>query len=238
MLPTERFEQFKISEAAKLRLWLQAHHAQEEGVWLVTFKKAVPEKYVSREDVLDELLCFGWIDGIRRKLDEERTMQLITPRRVEHWTKTYKDRAARLIKTGKMQEPGRQSIAAAKRNGAWNFMDDVDALIVPPDLQRALEQEEGALGFFAEINSASKRWHTAVDQTGQNSRNAEQAHRRNSATFRSGRKAERDLNQIFRFRHQFGHVLHHDLAFFFKVLDPIGHHGVAKRTSRCDDLGV
>ena len=157
MISTDRFEKVEVNDAAALRAWLSQHHSREEGIWLVTYKKVVPEKYVSREEVLDELLCFGWIDGIRRKLDEERTMQLITPRRVEHWTKTYKERAARLIEKGKMEEPGQQSIEASKRNGLWNFMDDVDALIVPPDLQTALELVEGASDFFAGINPSSKR---------------------------------------------------------------------------------
>ena len=60
---------------------------------MVTFKKSEADKYVSRWDVLDELICFGWIDGIRRKLDDNKTMQLISPRKVEHWAKTYKERA-------------------------------------------------------------------------------------------------------------------------------------------------
>ncbi|MGB3799566.1 MAG: hypothetical protein WA952_07090, partial [Lewinella sp.] len=75
MIKTEDFKKVPVSSAGELRDWLQAHHSQEAGVWLVTYKKSVPEKYVSTGDVLDELLCFGWIDGIRRKLDEERTMQ-------------------------------------------------------------------------------------------------------------------------------------------------------------------
>jgi uncharacterized protein YdeI (YjbR/CyaY-like superfamily) len=59
------------------------NHTQKEIIWLVTYKTSA-EKYVSIDEVLDELLCFGWIDGIRRKLDLDRTMQLIAPRKVEH----------------------------------------------------------------------------------------------------------------------------------------------------------
>ena len=75
MIKTENFEKVHIDSAEDLREWLTEHHAQEESVWSVTYKKSVPNKYVSREEVLDELLCFGWIDGIRRKLDTDRTMQ-------------------------------------------------------------------------------------------------------------------------------------------------------------------
>ncbi|MGB6035510.1 MAG: YdeI/OmpD-associated family protein, partial [Cryomorphaceae bacterium] len=127
-------------------------------VWLVTFKKAVPEKYVSTSAVLDELLCFGWIDGIRRKLDENRTMQLIAPRKTEHWAKTYKDRASKLIKEGRMKPAGLSAIEASKENGFWDFMDDVDALIIPQDLKKALENTKGAKAFFGSINPSSKRF--------------------------------------------------------------------------------
>jgi len=93
MIRTKNFKKVEIASAKQLRSWLSKNYAQEEGVWLVTYKKSEKEKYVSRDQVLDELLCFGWIDGIRRKLDDKKTMQLISPRRVQHWAKTYKDRA-------------------------------------------------------------------------------------------------------------------------------------------------
>jgi uncharacterized protein YdeI (YjbR/CyaY-like superfamily) len=107
MVKTENFVQFEISSAIQLRGWLQQNHIQKENIWLVTYKKEILEKYVSVQEVLDELLCFGWIDGVRRKLDEEKTMQLISPRKVQHWTKTYKDRFAKLEKEGRMTDAGR-----------------------------------------------------------------------------------------------------------------------------------
>lgn len=158
MIKTEIFQKVEVSSSEALRFWLEKHHTQVESVWLVTYKKTIPEKYLSTDQVLNELLCFGWIDGIRRKLDDNRTMQLISPRKVEHWAKTYKDRAARLIKEGKMQEAGFRSIEVSKQNGLWDFMDDVDKLIVPQDLQKALEKYEGASDFFGAINNSSKRF--------------------------------------------------------------------------------
>lgn len=133
MIKTENFEKVELSSGEELRAWLLENHQQEESIWLVTFKKHVTGKYLSTGEVLDELLCFGWIDGIRRKLDEDRTMQLIGPRRMQHWAKTYKDRAARLIEEDKMMPAGYKSIEVSKQNGMWNFMDDVDALIKPAD---------------------------------------------------------------------------------------------------------
>ena len=158
MVKTEKFDTLEITAPEELRSWLLRNHQQSESVWLVTYKKSELEKYVSRGEVLDELLCFGWIDGIRRKLDDKRTMQLISPRRVEHWARTYKERAAKLIDEGRMHKAGLQAIAASKSNGLWNFMDDVDNLIVPKDLSVALSKLEGAFDFFNAINDSSKRF--------------------------------------------------------------------------------
>lgn len=149
MIATENFAQVEISAIEELLDWLATHHGREDSVWLITHKKSTPEKYVSRDEVLDALIAFGWIDGVRRKLDEMRTMQLISPRRQKAWAKTYKDRAARLEAEGKMQDPGRRAIAEAKASGLWSASEDVDALIVPPDLQAALDAHPHAAGRFA-----------------------------------------------------------------------------------------
>ena len=158
MIKTEDFEQVERESAEQLRQWLLSNHQQRDSIWLVTYKKVEKAKYVSREEVLDELLCFGWIDGIRRKLDEKRTMQLISPRQVQHWAKSYKERAAKLIEEGKMHQAGIHSIEASKKSGLWNFMDEVDNLIIPKDLQEALEKHKGASAFFEAINDSSKRF--------------------------------------------------------------------------------
>ena len=158
MIQTENFTKVEVSSSQELRSWLDVNHGKVESVWLVTYKKSVPEKYVSITEVLDELLCFGWIDGIRRKLDENQTMQLISPRKVEHWAKTYKDRAVKLIQAGRMQEAGYKAIELSKANGLWNFMDEVDKLIVPKDLNDELLKFEGASAFFNAINDSSKRF--------------------------------------------------------------------------------
>lgn len=158
MVQTDNFNKVEIASSQELRLWLSDHHHQTESVWLVTYKKSVPNKYVSTSEVLDELLCFGWIDGIRRKLDEDRTMQLISPREANHWAQTYKDRAIRLIEEGKMEEAGLRSMEWSKQQGLWDFMDDVDQLILPDDLKKALSEYNGATEFFTSINDASKRF--------------------------------------------------------------------------------
>ena len=158
MIKTENFIQVEIKSPAELREWLLINHTQKESIWLVTFKKEVPEKYVSVQEILDQLLCFGWIDGIRRKLDQERTMQLIAPRRAEHWSQTYKERFAKLEAAGLVHPSGYNAVEASKKAGLWNFMDDVDNLIVPKDLQEALSKSNKAKLFFEGINASSKRF--------------------------------------------------------------------------------
>ncbi len=158
MIKTENFDKVEISSQEELRSWPIKNYAQNESVWLVTYKKNEPDKYVSRWDVLDELICFGWIDGIRRKLDDKRTMQLISQRKVEHWAKTYKERAAKLMNEGKMHESGFKAIEISKSNGLWNLMDDIDNLIVPDELSRELSKRDGAADFFNSINPSSKRF--------------------------------------------------------------------------------
>ena len=158
MTRTENFEQVEISSTRELRRWLADHHTQADSVWLVTFKKHTGARYVSRDEVLDELLCFGWIDGIRRKLDADRTMQLISPRKVQHWAKSYKDRAARLIEKGRMEAPGLESIRRSRESGLWDFLDDGDALIVPPDLAEALDARPDARRHFDAFPPANRRF--------------------------------------------------------------------------------
>jgi uncharacterized protein YdeI (YjbR/CyaY-like superfamily) len=147
-LPVDRFAHVEVVKPAQLRDWLASNYSQDESVWLVTFKKVTPQKYVSRQEVLDELLCFGWIDGVLRTLDDKRTMQLISPRRHQVWAKSYKDRVARLMAEGRMEQPGLAAIETSKARGLWDAMADVDALEVPEDLAIALSATANAASRF------------------------------------------------------------------------------------------
>lgn len=162
MAKSENFEQVEVASAAELRTWLLEHHTQPDSVWLVTFKKEPASskhlgKFVTRDEVLDELVSFGWIDGVRRKVDDDRTMQLVGPRRVQHWSKTYKDRADRLISSGEMHAAGLAEIEASKANGLWDFMNDVDALIAPDDLLEALDAHPPARDHYEAFPPSTKR---------------------------------------------------------------------------------
>lgn len=158
MVKTKNFEQVEIIAASQLRDWLQKNYAQPESIWLVTYKKEVPDKYVSNNEVLDELLCFGWIDGIKRKIDTQKVMQLISPRRVQHWSQTYKDRFAKLEKEGRMTDVGRASVNLSKSLGLWDYMNDVDLLIKPLDFVEYLEKYPKATENFDAFGASSKRF--------------------------------------------------------------------------------
>jgi len=144
----ENLERIEVSSKRELRDWLEVNYAQSESVWLVTFKKVVPDKYVSRDDVLDELTAFGWIDGVRSQVDEFRTMQLVSPRKTRPWAKSYKVRATKLMADGLMHPAGLAEVNAAIANGGWHEMDEVDELLVPDDLREALASRGEATKHF------------------------------------------------------------------------------------------
>lgn len=149
-IETENFKQIDIAGAEDLWDWLSQNHEQQQSVWLVLYKKHMGDKYTSVGEVLDALVAYGWIDGIRRKLDDDRTMQLVSPRQTLAWAKSYKERAEKLIAEKRMQEPGLNSIKISKQNGMWDYWADVDALICPDDLIAALEKVPSAKHNFDE----------------------------------------------------------------------------------------
>jgi len=156
-IATERFQKVSIGSIQDLRRWLAEHHAQEESVWLVRYRKSVPKRFVDRLAVLDELLCFGWIDGLARKLDEQRTMQLISPRRQQAWAQSYKDRVVRLEAEGRMKPPGLAAVERSKALGLWDAYAAVDALEIPEDLEAALRKNRVANTFFLETAPSYRR---------------------------------------------------------------------------------
>ncbi|KUF10813.1 YdeI/OmpD-associated family protein [Pseudoponticoccus marisrubri] len=132
-------QDLEIQTSEQLWAWLAENHASPNSLRLVTWKAAHREKHVGREEVLDALIAHGWIDGRRFVVDADRTAQLISPRKQQAWSKSYKDRAERLRREGRMHAAGEAAIEAGRASGLWNFYDDVDALIVPEDLAAVLD---------------------------------------------------------------------------------------------------
>lgn len=132
-------ERVEFKTRAALRQWLSRNGARKTAIWCITWKKRPGAPHLPYDDIVEEALCFGWIDSLPRALDADRSMLLLSPRKPEsNWSKLNKQRAERLIRQGLMAEAGLKLIAAAKANGRWSFLDDVEALTEPDDLARAL----------------------------------------------------------------------------------------------------
>ena len=158
MVGTGDYLQVEISSAASLREWLLENHTQKDSVWLVRRKKGRGRTYVSYEDVVDQLICFGWVDSLPRKLDADRSLLLISPRNPgSNWSARNKERVQRLAGLGWMEPSGLALVAEAKRNGAWNALDEVEQGILPPDLIESLEAYPQAARYFDRFPPSSKR---------------------------------------------------------------------------------
>ena len=141
---------------AELREWLAQNHATSPGVRLAIGKKGGTATSLGYDDAVEEGVAFGWIDSTAGKVDEQRYFVTFTPRKPgSAWATSNKERVARLAAAGLMAPAGAAAVEAARADGSWNLLDDVDALIVPPDLAEAL----GVAGSAAEWDalSASQR---------------------------------------------------------------------------------
>lgn len=153
----DRFAWVTVGSQQELRDWLTAQHEQDDAVWLVTSRKADPARYITHSAVLDELVAFGWIDGIQRRIDDQQTRQLISPRRTQPWARSYKTRAERLIATGRMHPAGQATVDRAKATGMWDAWNHVDDLVVPDDLLAALAAAPPAATHFAGFPPSTRR---------------------------------------------------------------------------------
>lgn len=149
----------EVKSRAALRRWLTAHHAQPTGVWLVTWKRAAkPTWYVSYDEVVEEALCFGWIDSQPKTLDDARSMRRLAPRRPKSaWSAVNKARVERLVAAGLMTKAGLAAVERAKADGSWGALDAVERLEVPDDLARALASFPKARENFDAFPRSSKR---------------------------------------------------------------------------------
>lgn len=132
-------ERIEVRSRDELRAWLAENHARRGSVWLVTYKKHMPG-HLPVEEVVPELLAWGWVDSLPRSVDAERTSLRISPRNPRSaWSAVNKRHVERLRATGRMTPAGEAAIEAARANGMWDFLDDVERLDVPGDLAAALD---------------------------------------------------------------------------------------------------
>ncbi len=141
----------------ELGQWLKANRNVETELWVKVFKKGTKIPSVTWDDIVIESLCWGWIDGIKKSLDEQTYLQRITPRKARsNWSKRNAVHVERLISEGRMNESGLVHVRAAKADGRWDNAYVVSEMTVPDDFLAALEGKHKAKQFFDTLNKSNR----------------------------------------------------------------------------------
>jgi uncharacterized protein YdeI (YjbR/CyaY-like superfamily) len=138
--------------------WLERSHAESDGLWVAIAKQGSGIESVRYPEVLDHAICFGWIDGRRERLDEERFLQRFTPRRTRsRWSRINRERAERLIEAGLMRPAGLEEVERARTDGRWEqAYEPQRGALIPEDLQRELDASPKAAAFFAGLSAQNR----------------------------------------------------------------------------------
>ena len=138
---------------------MKKNHAGKAEVWLVFWKKHTGKPSLSYNDAVEEALCFGWIDGIRRSIDAERYEQRFTTRKADSkWSESNKKRAKRMIEAGQMTPAGQKTIDIAKKSGNWaNPVRPRAEYPMPPELRAHLKKNKKAADFFDSLAPSYQR---------------------------------------------------------------------------------
>jgi uncharacterized protein YdeI (YjbR/CyaY-like superfamily) len=143
---------------AEWRVWLDANPERDEGVWVVYRKKSSGLDGPIYDDLVEEALCFGWIDSQVRRVDDDRVLQWFSPRRAGGvWSALNKERIERLVAEELMTERGQDAIDAAKADGSWTQIDDVEGLVMPADLHDALAAAPEAQAAYEALADSGKK---------------------------------------------------------------------------------
>jgi uncharacterized protein YdeI (YjbR/CyaY-like superfamily) len=151
-----RVHEFK--DAASFYKWLAGHHDKQEEVWIKIHKVSSGRHSITPKEAIDVVLCWGWIDAIRKGLDEESYLQRYTRRgKKSTWSKINVDNVARLIEEGRMTEHGLREVEAAKADGRWDrAYGGSKEMTIPPDLQAAIDQEPKAKEMLGRLNAQNR----------------------------------------------------------------------------------
>ncbi|NJM96839.1 MAG: hypothetical protein HC800_06300 [Phormidesmis sp. RL_2_1] len=151
-------EIFYAKDRREWRAWLEANYDHASGIWLMYYKKGSGKPRVAYNEAVEEALCFGWIDSRPNALDDERYVQLFSPRKPKSpWSRLNKQRVERLIEQGVMTAAGFVKIEAAKQDGSWSIYDAIENLQIPSDLDRALASDPIAYGYFNAFGNSTKK---------------------------------------------------------------------------------
>jgi uncharacterized protein YdeI (YjbR/CyaY-like superfamily) len=159
MTPTaDELPVLRCPDAAAFEAWMEAQHAVAPGVWLEFAKKGTGIPTVTYDEALDIALCFGWIDGQAKSVDETWYRQRFTPRRKRSkWSLRNVEKAAALIEAGRMRPAGLAEVERAKADGRWDAAYPSPSRIeVPPDLQAELDADPQAAEFFATLSGQNR----------------------------------------------------------------------------------
>lgn len=141
---------------AAFEAWLRKNHARERELWVRVYKKASGVPSITTAQALDVALCWGWIDGLRKSLDEESFLQRYSPRRPKSvWSQINRDHVARLTAAGRMTSHGQRQVDAARADGRWDAayapIRSATSATIPDDLRAAIEASPGARKTFATL---------------------------------------------------------------------------------------
>ena len=140
------------------RNWLNEKHLIEKSVWLIMYHKDSKNSSVSYEDAVKEALCFGWIDSKPNKRDNESYYMFFSQRKPKsNWSKSNRERAAKLIEQGLMTMAGQKMIDLAIKTGTWTALENVQNSNIPDDLQATFDTNPKALNNFKAFPPSSKR---------------------------------------------------------------------------------
>ena len=154
------FAVYHPADLAAWRSWLTANHASARGVWVATWRKPSGRKAVPYPDLVEEAICFGWIDSTINVLDDDRRLQLMTPRKARSgWTRLNRQRVDDMEAQGRMTDAGRRAVEVAKANGWWTIYDSVEDLIEPPELTAALDANPVARAGWDAMSASARKLH-------------------------------------------------------------------------------
>jgi uncharacterized protein YdeI (YjbR/CyaY-like superfamily) len=151
-------EELLVPDAEAWRAWLESHHADHPGVWLVLHKKGGQTTALTYAQALDEALCYGWIDGQIARRDNDSYRQRFTRRRPNSpWSARNVGHVARLTRAGRMRAAGIAAVDAAKAQGRWQtaYQGQAD-MQIPPDLAQALAADPAAAATFDQLDAANR----------------------------------------------------------------------------------
>jgi uncharacterized protein YdeI (YjbR/CyaY-like superfamily) len=154
----KELETFYPISRQEWRAWLMENHDKKQSIWLIYFKKKSGRPTLDYSEAVDEALCFGWIDSKSKPMNDERYMQFFCRRKANGtWSKVNKEKIKRLIEENLMTKAGYDCIEAAKQNGSWTILDDVEDLLIPEDLALEFQKKPKALEYFSGLSRSDKR---------------------------------------------------------------------------------